>query len=434
MQFFNRWMADETRASRPGFKGGNWGEGGRTYVRKRRGVEQFDSKGRVVGKGEVACCYFVFGLLSLLVLGYWANHEYGQYQLSKTADIVSSEARPYNGVKAELSSDKLVLFNFDRPMIQPDEATLSDPLFGMSFPGALSVQRQAEYCQWQETPHTHSRVVGQRFVGCSRKGGDSCQNARCSGHGSESSCRSDPCCRANIQVDKEHYKTYTYHKAWRTRRISSLLFDNAISYHNPQRDPAPTRTHRLADLSGARVVFNAVGSDGRGGGGRREAEDPQAPTPTGDRFTVRPADLESGAGSAELGKWTQPRHISQRDLDSMPRAQAQASGFSEADGRYFYSRVDENGVLMGLGKVAASYLMENVVDVSSIFKGTCTAGDVRVSFNQALIPRSLSIVATATSDGQLSPFLYGSSPVFLARRGRFPTTDLFVKEVQDQIW
>ena len=37
----------------------------------------------------------------------------------------------------------------------------------------------------------------------------------------------------------EEEVSFTYHKAWRRHRINSLLFDNAIAYHNPQRDPAP---------------------------------------------------------------------------------------------------------------------------------------------------------------------------------------------------
>ena len=78
-----------------------------------------------------------------------------------------------------------------------------------------------------------------------------------------------------------------------------------------------------------------------------------APDRSESTFTALPADIVAGAGDGELSKWTRPRHISQRDLNNMPVAHAQASGFNEADGRYFYSRVDENGVLMGLGKAAA---------------------------------------------------------------------------------
>ena len=40
----------------------------------------------------------------------------------------------------------------------------------------------------------------------------------------------------------EERTSFSYHKMWRQRRVNSLLFDNALSYHNPQRDPCPGYT------------------------------------------------------------------------------------------------------------------------------------------------------------------------------------------------
>ena len=50
------------------------------------------------------------------------------------------------------------------------------------------------------------------------------------------------------------------------------------------------------------------------------------------------------------------------------------SGFGEYDHQYFYSRVAENGMLMNVGKVGAAYLLDGVVDINTIAKGTGLEG------------------------------------------------------------
>ena len=54
----------------------------------------------------------------------------------------------------------------------------------------------------------------------------------------------------------------------------------------------------------------------------------------------------------------------------VPKPPTTDSGFGEYDHQYFYSRVAENGRLMNVGKVGAAYLLDGVVDINTIAKGT----------------------------------------------------------------
>ncbi|KAL9185792.1 hypothetical protein ACHAXT_003569 [Thalassiosira profunda] len=93
----------------------------------------------------------------------------------------------------------------------------ADPDMGVSLPGALTLRRNTEYCQWQE-------VQSQRCETCTRTvkakdGSNKTESYQCN-------C----------------VKQYDYVKAWRNYRINSLLFDQPGAHHNPQRDPMPSRT------------------------------------------------------------------------------------------------------------------------------------------------------------------------------------------------
>jgi len=93
----------------------------------------------------------------------------------------------------------------------------SDDAMGVQLPGALTLKRNAEYCQWQE-------FVSNRCEKCTRvvkaKDGSTKEESY--------SCNC--------------VKEYNYVKAWRSHRINSLMFDQPGAHHNPQRDPMPSRT------------------------------------------------------------------------------------------------------------------------------------------------------------------------------------------------
>eukprot|EP00571_Detonula_confervacea_P011120 CAMPEP_0172306668 /NCGR_PEP_ID=MMETSP1058-20130122/7697_1 /TAXON_ID=83371 /ORGANISM="Detonula confervacea, Strain CCMP 353" /LENGTH=548 /DNA_ID=CAMNT_0013018633 /DNA_START=9 /DNA_END=1655 /DNA_ORIENTATION=- len=93
----------------------------------------------------------------------------------------------------------------------------SDPDMKVAIPGALTLRRNTEYCQWQE-------IQSQSCETCNRtvkaKDGSTKQESY------QCNC----------------VKEYNYVKTWRSRRINSLLFDQPGAHYNPQRDPMPSQT------------------------------------------------------------------------------------------------------------------------------------------------------------------------------------------------
>ncbi len=86
----------------------------------------------------------------------------------------------------------------------------------ISIPGALTLRRTPEYCQWAE-------LQSQSCQACTRT-----VSAK-DGSTKEENYQ----CNCVIQYD--------YIKAWRSYRINSLLFDQPGAHYNPQRDPMPFR-------------------------------------------------------------------------------------------------------------------------------------------------------------------------------------------------
>jgi len=76
---------------------------------------------------------------------------------------------------------------------------VTDPAFNVKVPGAVTLSRNVEYCQWQE--HVHERTV---------KTGEHTERVE---------------------------RTYTYTKGWRPYLVNSLFFDQPAAHHNPQRQP-----------------------------------------------------------------------------------------------------------------------------------------------------------------------------------------------------
>eukprot|EP00585_Thalassiosira_rotula_P012952 CAMPEP_0196131630 /NCGR_PEP_ID=MMETSP0910-20130528/1553_1 /TAXON_ID=49265 /ORGANISM="Thalassiosira rotula, Strain GSO102" /LENGTH=576 /DNA_ID=CAMNT_0041391113 /DNA_START=116 /DNA_END=1846 /DNA_ORIENTATION=+ len=115
------------------------------------------------------------------------------------------------------------------------ETISTDSEMSVSIPGALTLRRNAEYCQWHE-------LQSQRCQTCTRtvKASD--------GSTKEESYQ------CNCVTE------YNYVKSWTSRRIPSFGFDQPGAHHNPQRDPMPSKIFVDED---ARLTFR----EGEGGDG-----------------------------------------------------------------------------------------------------------------------------------------------------------------------
>jgi len=76
---------------------------------------------------------------------------------------------------------------------------VTDPAFGINVPGAITLNRRVEYCQWRE-----------HYVEKTEKTG---------------------------QDTERVVRTYYYTKGWTSAPINSLFFDQPAAHHNPQRRP-----------------------------------------------------------------------------------------------------------------------------------------------------------------------------------------------------
>ena len=102
---------------------------------------------------------------------------------------------------------------------QKIRSKVTDPSLGITIDHALTLERNTEFCQWQEFQS------------------ESCQTCSRDIHTKDGSGRS--------HTETEHYECdcvvqYDYYKTWRSYLINSLLFDQPAAHHNPQRNPLPS--------------------------------------------------------------------------------------------------------------------------------------------------------------------------------------------------
>ena len=149
--------------------------------------------------------FATFGILALLTgaFGLYTSYrsynlffKYRDYSASLKSLIVHpsgygnsfNPANTGNVIHVSMPQSDLI---FDREVV--------DPAFNVKVPGAVTLSRNVEYCQWQE--HVHERTV---------KTGEHTERVE---------------------------RTYTYTKAWRPYLVNSLFFDQPAAHHNPQRQP-----------------------------------------------------------------------------------------------------------------------------------------------------------------------------------------------------
>ena len=328
---------------RGGVKVGDFGTGGRVYERdytRPAGSGQCSPQ----SYGISSClCFFI----PLIVL---AMTERTLYLTAGSVDEASESAVLLESPIAVDDNEGSLVFLQTDPRHPPklNGKPPADTYFNFEMPPNSGIgKRVTEYCQWQEFRHSRSKKTG-----TDRDGND--------------------------KYTEEIW--YTYHKAWRSKRINSLFFDNAAAYHNPQRDPAPSKTvvaPEGIDLSGkaSSIVGLSIGS----------------------------VDMEPA-----MQNWKQVPIY--KDGTLKVSNTALNAGFTQADHRFFYSRQPKGGWNSPLFKAGVSYLVDGVLDVGSIAsatgvesllkgagldwitKGTCDAGDVRVHFESKQLPVSASLV------------------------------------------
>ena len=147
MQAFNRYTQDETK-NQTGFKGGDFGRGGRTYTTTSR---QSKSGGIDFGYGGMGgCAGIVFACISV---GIYVMAERG---LSATLDNLKEvEGAVPVATAIRGGGDGLVHAS---GILEFNDGGLRDQLFGRGFADAVEATRVPEYCQWVEIPEHHRKV------------------------------------------------------------------------------------------------------------------------------------------------------------------------------------------------------------------------------------------------------------------------------------
>jgi len=399
----NELSSDEVKQT-GGYKVGDFGQGGREYVRYERRAHYEPGQGASKGVGKV-----VLGIAALAVAGLVVYAERENF-LAIGLLPEASRAYSYGDVaKADWNrNNALVHFRSslaNPPVLERGVDVLRDPFFGFEVPNEnkdVVLKRNTEYCQWVEVPQHRQEKIGQDPDYCAKSSSDeACANTDCSGYRSQGQCGSTRANCCSWRRGADIYKTtttYLYHKGWRNSRISSLLFDNPVAYHNPQRDPAPStifKTQAKVDLSGGQYGSNEA-------------------------LMVQSTDLES------IFTPMRQEPLFKQHADNLA-TQALANGFSETSNQHFYSRKPADGWdSPGLLQAAGAYLIDGVVDVNSLSKasglegllgaagldwltkGTCEAGDVRVSFSTQSLPRELSLVGEQRSPNLITTHAYAN--------------------------
>ena len=104
------------------------------------------------------------------------------------------------------------------------ETLASDHEMNIGIPGALTLHRNTEYCQWQEIQSQDCQTCKRTVK--ARDGSTKEESYQCN-------C----------------ITTYNYIKGWKKYKIVSLLFNQPGAHHNPQRDPMPSTTFVGEDVT-----------------------------------------------------------------------------------------------------------------------------------------------------------------------------------------
>lgn len=402
----NELSSDETNRG-TGVKVGDYGTGSRTYKRyARREHEVGGGTGGRVSDGPwwPRVMVWLSCILAVCAHIYFEN----AFQLTIGTFEEASQAYSYGSTPFVDTYKEGEIVHATSEAGYPPTLLESPPIdgsFGLYPPDNVALlHRQTEYCQWQEFEHRNRKKVGQEPDYCSSSGDSSessCEGVRCDGLSNNACTNRQNCCRWRRGADIIEIEiTYTYQKQWRSYRINSLLFDSAAAYHNPQRDPFPSKdtwTLGDVDVAGGRTGGLISGYGAKG-------------------LKVQPQDLYTILGESQTIFLDREAAYSSYD--------ALREGFTEVTHEHFLSRVPEDGWNDPVLKAGASYLVDGVIDANAIAKatgiesllgragldwitkGTCNAGDIRVKFLSQALPSDLTVIGQQTKHGRIAAKTY----------------------------
>ena len=316
----------------------------------------------------------------------------------------------------------------------------TDPDTNINIPGALSLRRNTEYCQWQEISSQHCQTC-ERTVKA-RDGSTKEEKYQCN-------CITQ----------------YNYIKGWKNYKINSLLFDQPGAHHNPQRDPLPSRMFVGDDVT---VRFHEDVSV-------HEDTDEDSKTDKKDLASVT-SKLDGNMLSSGVRNqpWRQvdfvphgvapPPSFISRILSFFGRSQRvryeplqllkdtttsqaaiQDNFVYVGQGGYFFSPY-ESSTASKLFNYFAQYLEGSLFDYQMgdlIGLGSCTAGDIRFKYS-VQDPREISVLGQLRKVGdsgevQITPRLLKGlgnekdSSIGLVHSGRHSAEDMLLAEDSDSL-
>eukprot|EP00035_Acanthoeca_spectabilis_P039917 m.65865 g.65865 ORF g.65865 m.65865 type:complete len:458 (+) comp9789_c0_seq3:87-1460(+) len=228
-------------------------------------------------------------------------------------------------------------------------ASVADTPFGVALDHALKLDRQTEYCQWQEWSS------------------ESCET-----------CRGE---------NDQEYKcncvtTYHYDKGWRSHRIISLGFDQPVNHHNPQRDPYPSTSITATDVQTANVRLEADILNNLRAPTRKVFF---SPTTTEHKSWFFPDASPRNEGIFGLNSYLSTSAYTQHNFV-----------YTDKDGWFFspYERGQFESLFRRLGQFIEGSLFD--FQIGDIFH-SCTAGDIRVRYRVA-DPKDVSVIGLVRGD------------------------------------
>ena len=311
----------------------------------RTGRTYYTGTPRSESQGNKCCCKVVTAIILVAIPAVLWSVENYQHQLEKAFDELESQV-------VEIDSEDMSTFptSGSVPVYFTSNYTgsVADYDFGVNVDHALKLNRQTEYCQWQEFTTENC---------------DTCKNS----DGSTYKCH----CTT----------TYHYQLGWRSHRIISAFFDQPFNHNNPQRDPFPS-----VNLASENAIAGEV-----------HLVPDLLQNTRGDQRKVifkHPGEAPSVPWYYRLFGWPDTnRYESVANLQPLLQSPAYLQhnfAYTGNDG-WFFSPYEE-GVAGGLLKKMGQFMEGSLFDWQlADFMPSCTAGDVRSRFH-VVDPRDISVV------------------------------------------